>query len=167
MSPNHPLSIRLGGTWTRTRKEIWIIGGLWCRTRRVKRQLGGYRGSLSPAFRIDCLSPILARGTLISTDLGGAVGSFLRGCKLHTHICFLLLISLLPVQISQGVGAFPGSSRLWGTIQVFTAATGWNGRLSLGFSQPKQVESFQGGFDEEASRELCALVLTVLLQSLC
>lgn len=65
------------------------------------------------------------------------------------------------------MGAFPGSSRLRGPIQVLAAAARWDRGPSLGLVQPQQVEALQGGFDEEAFRELCALVLVVLLQSLC
>lgn len=146
MSPNDPFTTRLWGTWTwtRTGEELWIIGGLRCRARRVERQLGGYGWSLSPSFRADCWIPILRLGTFISADLGGATvarfGSVLSGFKLHTQI-FFLLISLLPVQISQRVGTFPWSRGLWGSVKVLTAAAGWDGGLSLGFAQPQQVES--------------------------
>lgn len=61
------------------------------------------------------------------------------------------------------MGAFPGSGGLRGSIQVLAAAAGWDRGLSLGFAQPQQVEALQGGFDEEAFWELCALVLAVLL----
>lgn len=170
MSPNDLLPIGLRGTWSGTGEELWVSGGLWCGTIGAERQLRGYRWSLSPAFRAHCWSPILRWHTLVSQDLGGAAvarfGSFLCGFQLHYQI-LLLLISLLPVQVSQRVGAFPGSGRLWGSIQVLTAAAGKDGGLSLGFAQPQQVEALQGGFNEEAFWELCALVPAVLLQGLC
>lgn len=54
-----------------------------------------------------------------------------------------------------------------GPIQVLTAATGQDGGVSLGLSQPQQVKAPEGGLGEETFGELGTLVLVVLLQSLC
>lgn len=103
----------------------------------------------------------------VSTGLDGAsfawFGYFLTKLKLHTEIVLLLKV----LQISQRVGALPGSGGLRGTIKVLAAAAGWDWRPSLGFSQPEQVEALKGGLDEETFWKLCALIFAVLLKSLC
>ena len=89
---------------------------------------------------------------LLLSDLGAFHGGF----NLHAQI-LLLLISLLPVQVSQRVGAFPGSGGLRGSVQVLAAAARWDRGPSGGFTQPQQAEALEGGFDEEALRRtLCA-----------
>lgn len=85
---------------------------------------------------------------------------------LYSQITFLLKVQPT-VQISQGVGTFPWSCSLRGTIEILAAATRRDGRLSLCFAQPEQVEAFEGRLYEKAFWELCALVFAVLLQSFC
>lgn len=170
MSPDDPVSasVRLRRAWGRAGEKLWRFGGLGHTTRGKQRQLGGYRRSGRPSFGADWRRPIGRRRPLLFTDLCGAAvarfGTFLGEFKLHTKVP--LLNVLIPVQVSQRMRAFPGPSGLRGPIQVLTAATGWDGGVSLGLSQPQQVKTPQGGLGEETFGELGALVLVVLLQSL-